>query len=85
MSIFWDRKSYIAFKFKVGTKWKPFEKLTYKYYPVPGCRGHCEIVGARRGKVLFNHFVDRPQASHGLYWRTHKEEYIAFLEHIRAR
>jgi hypothetical protein len=70
---------------KVHGKWKPFEKLTYKYYPVPGCNGHRAIVGERRGKVLFRHFCDRPQASHGLYWRSHPAEYEAFLKHIGAK
>lgn len=70
---------------KVLGKWKPFQQRNWKYYPVPGCMGHCEIVGTRRGKILFNHFVKRPQASHGLYWRSHNNEYIAFLKHIKAR
>jgi hypothetical protein len=84
MSIFWDRKTYTAFKYTVFSKWSPREKLTWKYWPVPGCRGHRDIVGERRGDILFEHFQKRPQKSHGLYWRTHPEEYKAFIKHIKS-
>lgn len=65
---------------KCHSKWSPRQKLTWKYYPVPGCLGHRKIVGERRGEILFDHFCNRPQASHGLYWRTHRSEYLAFLK-----
>lgn len=70
---------------KVHSKWSPREKLTYKYHPVPGCYGHRDIIGETRGRVLFRNYCDRPQAAHALYWRSHANEYEAFLKHIGAR
>lgn len=65
---------------RVLCKWKPFRKANWKYYPVPGCNAHKEIVGTRRGGVLFERYQNRPQTAHGLYWRTHPAEYKALLD-----
>jgi hypothetical protein len=69
---------------KANSKWSPRERLLWKYYPVPGCRSHSEIVGDRRAEILFDHFSKRPQASHGLYWRTHISEYNTLMESINS-
>lgn len=65
---------------KVLSKWKPFEKKNWKYYPCPGCILHSSIVGRRRGDVLFRNYVERPQTSHHLYWRTHPVEYKTLID-----
>lgn len=68
---------------KIHGKWRPFEKARYKYYPCPGCLLHKEIIGEKRGEVLFNKYCNkRPQSSYALYWRSHPEEYKRLLEII---
>lgn len=79
MSLYWDRKTYTAFKYRVGCKITPREKLTWKWYPTPGCNAHTKIVGTRRGNRLFEAFHKRPQKSYLVYWRSHQEEYNAML------
>ena len=77
-------QTYYAMKrYLGGEKWTRRDKLTWHYWPVPGCNGHRDLIGKRRGEILFEHFCNRPQASHGLYWRTHPQEYEAFLSHIK--
>lgn len=70
---------------KVLGKWKPFERASYKYYPVPGCMTHREILGEERGRRLFLKYVDYPQKAHDLYWRTHPQEYSALLEKVKKK
>lgn len=70
---------------KVHGKWKPFQKAHWKYYPVPGCMTHREILGEERGRRLFLKYVDYPQSAHGLYWRSHPAEYKKLLEIIDSR
>jgi hypothetical protein len=70
---------------KVLGKWKPFQKAHWKYYPCPGCMMHREIVGDRRGRILFLHFVDRPQKAHDLYWKTHPAEYNSLMKLVDKR
>lgn len=65
---------------KVNTKWKPFQKSNYKYYPCPGCMAHRSIIGDERGRRLFLKYVDYPQKAHKLYWNTHIDEYKKLLE-----
>lgn len=83
MSIFWDRKTYTAFKYKVGCKITRREKLTWKWYPCPGCFAHSDIVGTRRGNILFESFQKRPQKSYLVYWRSHPDEYRQLMESVR--
>lgn len=84
MSIFWDRKTYTSFMHRVGTKWKPFEKASWRYYPTPGCISHRKIVGERRGEILFRGFFDRPQKAARLYWKSHPDEYKKLMESLKT-
>lgn len=80
MSVFWNRKTYKAYRYTVGTKWKPFQKRSWKYYPCPGCMSHREVIGAERGRRVFLKYVNYPQKACALYWKTHQAEYRAMLE-----
>jgi len=82
MSIYWDQKNYThAFKYKMYQKDPLRVTITYKYHPCPGCALHDHA----RGKIIFNHFIDRPQKSWTVYWRSHPQEYKAMLEGIAKR
>ena len=71
--------SYYAMKRRLGgEKTNRHFQLCHHYAPVPGCLLH--KVSPRRQTLLFDHYVDRPQKSHSLYWRTHPLEYKALLE-----
>lgn len=77
---------YTKYSQKVFSKWKPFEKESYKYYPVPGCKPHREILNNdARGKLLFDRYVNRPQLSHNLYWRTHPVEYKRMIDQLALK
>jgi hypothetical protein len=82
MSIYWDQKNYThAFKYKMHQKSPLYVTLSYKYHPVPGCAVHDHP----RSEILFDHYVNRPQKSHALYWRTHPQEYKAMFSKIARR
>lgn len=70
---------------KINSKWKPYEKLRWKYYPCPGCILHYEIIGAQRAKQLFNKYNRYPQKAQALYWRSHPGEYKKLIEIINRR
>jgi len=68
--------SYYAMKRRLGdSKRNTHHMLTFRWYPVPGCNPHCAVIGTRRGEILFRRYVDLPQKSHTLYWRSHPDEY----------
>lgn len=65
---------------KVHGKWKPFERIHYKYYPCPGCITHESIIGPERAQLLFRKYSNYPQKSHALYWKTHPLEYTRLIK-----
>lgn len=74
------RETYYALKrYLGGEKFTVREKLCWHWYPCPGCNMHKEIVGERRGEILFKRYSGRHSTrehkSHLLYWRTHPKEW----------
>jgi hypothetical protein len=67
-----------------GEKFTAREKLTFHWYPTPGCNMHKEIIGNRRGGILFEHYVKlRGSKANLLYWRTHPMEWKEILRRVR--
>lgn len=76
MSIFWDRKEYNSFKYKIGNKPSIHSKLRMGHsYPCPGSIQHSRNIGEYRGKIIFNNFQNRPYKSYMVYWKSHFNEY----------
>ncbi len=69
--------SYYALKrYLGGEKWTARDKLCFHWYPTPGCNMHKEIVGERRGGILFERYCGmRNNKANLLYWRTHPTEW----------
>jgi len=75
------QRTYYAMKRRLGgEKLTRYDKLCWHYWPVPGCLVH--MVSPRKQEILFDHYVERPQASHRLYWKTHPDEYKALLAQV---
>lgn len=76
-------RTYYAMKARLGgEKMTKHQKLCWKYYPVPGCLQH--EIHPKRQEILFDHYVERPQKSCVVYWRSHPAEYQALLERINV-
>ncbi len=71
------REKYYALKRSLGgEKMTGREKLCWHWYPTPGCNMHREIIGERRGRILFVKYVNlRGSKAHLIYWRTHPAEW----------
>ena len=75
--------SYYALKrYLGGTKWTAREKLCFHWYPTPGCNMHKEIIGERRGEILFERYCFKSSRNYSrhneanlLYWRSHPAEW----------
>jgi hypothetical protein len=75
-------RTYYAMKRRLGgEKMSIREALSMRnYFPCPGCLSH--NVDPRRQGILFDHYVERPQKSHAVYWRSHPTEYKALLKQV---
>ena len=72
MSIFWERKTYKAFKYQIGRKFTLREKLCFKWYPTPGCNMHDHM----RSKRVFERRVGlKSNKANLVYWRMHPKEW----------
>ncbi len=77
------RDTYYALKrYLGGEKWTVRDKLCFHWYPTPGCNMHKEIVGERRGGILFEKYCFKSSRNYSrhnkanlLYWRTHPAEW----------
>jgi len=84
------KASYYAMKRRLGgEKWTVREKLCFHWYPCPGCNMHCDIVGERRGGILFKRYSGnydrRGHKMHLIYWRTHPMEWAAIQAHGKRK
>lgn len=81
------RESYYPMKARLGgEKLTIREKLCHRWYPTPGCNMHADIVGERRGKILFERYVNlRGNKANLLYWRTHKEEWKMICDKVGSK
>lgn len=76
-------QSYYAMKRRLGgEKFTAREKLCWHWRPTPGCNMHKEIVGKRRGNILFEKYCFGGSTNYRLhnkailiYWRSHPAEW----------
>lgn len=75
---------YYAMKRRLGgEKMTVRDKLCFHWYPTPGCNMHKEIVGERRGGILFEKYCGmRNNKANLLYWRTHPKEWAEILRMV---
>jgi hypothetical protein len=82
-------ETYYAMKRSLGgEKFTVRDKLCLHWRPTPGCNIHKEIVGKRRGNILFkrycfssNNYKFHKKATL-IYWRTHPKEWAAILAKV---
>ena len=85
--------SYYALKRRLGgEKFTAREKLCWHWRPTPGCNIHKEIVGERRGNILFKRYCFGSNTNyklHGkatlMYWRTHPKEWAAIIAKVYSK
>lgn len=82
--------SYYAMKRRRGgEKLTAREKLCWHWYPTPGCNMHKDIVGERRGEILFKRYCGIGRGyGHKvnlLYWRTHPKEWAEILRRVDGK
>ena len=85
MSIFWDRKTYGAFKYTLHNKFTVREKLCWHWYPCPGCHYHEDIIGKHRSKILFEHYHKLDNKTHLIYWRSHPQEWKQLCKRVNRK
>lgn len=81
-------QSYYAMKQRLGgEKFTAREKLCWNWCPTPGCNMHKEIIGERRGEILFKRYVgiSRNYGSNAslMYWRSHPKEWAELRRRTR--
>ena len=82
--------SYYPMKRRLGgEKWTVRDKLCMHWRPTPGCNAHKEIIGERRGEILFEKYCFNNSRKHTLhnkanlmYWRSHPAEWAAILAQV---
>ena len=77
-------RTFYAMKHRLGGEKMSIREIlsVRNYYPVPGCLSH--NIDPRRQGILFDHYVERPQKSHTVYWRSHPTEYKALIASIKV-
>jgi hypothetical protein len=69
-----------------GEKFTARERLCWHWYPTPGCNMHREIVGERRGNILFEKYcnINRRRGSNPnlMYWRSHPREWAEIQRRV---
>ena len=80
-------RTYYAMKRRQGG-----EKLTvrdkmflHRCHVCPGCNSHRDIVGERRGGILFERYVGKGNKTYTMYWRSHPAEYTELLADIKTK
>lgn len=82
MSIYWDRKTYTAFKYRIGCKISPREKLIeHRRMPCPGNVFH----KVDRADIIFNNFQKKHKKSYIMYWRRNHLQYDQMIELMTSR
>lgn len=82
MSVFWDRKTYTSFKYRIGCKSSPREKLLFgRRMPCPGNVFHL----VPRADIIFNNFQKKSYKSYTTYWRRNPKEYADMIELMSGR
>ena len=75
--------SYYPMKSRLGgVKMTLRDKLCFHWYPCPGCNMHKDIIGIRRGEILFNKYHKLGNKAHLIYWRTHPKEWNEILRKV---
>lgn len=85
-------QTYYAMKRRLGgEKFTAREKLCWHWCPTPGCITHANIVGERRGEILFRKYCSSNRVRWSspnpnlMYWRSHPAEWAAVQEAVRRR
>ena len=63
------------------------EKLINRWSPTPGFIMHSNVIGTRRGKILFNRYsnisYNYGRGANRLYWRSHPDEWREILRQLK--
>jgi len=92
MSRFWETKNYGGFFYNrvLRRNLTVRDKLCSNWYPTPGCNMHKDIIGDRRGEILFKKYCFGNKTNYKLhhkanimYWRSHPTEWTKIQEMVK--
>ncbi len=67
-----------------GIKLTGREKLCFHWTPTPGCNMHKDIIGNRKGEILFDKYYKLgSHKANLLYWRMHPREWALIQRRVK--
>jgi len=78
-------RTYYAMKNRLGgNKLTGREKLCFHWCPTPGCNMHKDIIGTRKGEILFKKYYKiGNHKANLLYWRMHPKEWTGIQRRVK--